>query len=86
MTPTPAVMKELIKRKPFKPIRLHLTDGDTVDIRFPQLTLVTDLEVFVGWKRPGEKKMIAADGVFVGWPAIKSYELLEETTPVTARS
>ena len=79
---TPALLKELIKRKPFVPIRLHLTDGETVDIRFPQLTLVTDFQISIGWKHPNEKKMIACDGIFLGWPAIKSYELLDEFAAV----
>ena len=82
MNLTPALLKDLIKRKPFKPIRLHLTDGDTVDIRFPQLTLVTDFQISVGWKHPNEKKMIGCDGVFLGWPAIKSYEVLDEPAAV----
>lgn len=86
MKPTPALMKDLIKRRPFKPIRLHLTNGKTVDIRFPQLTLVTDLEMAIGWKHPNEKKMIGCDGVFVGWSAIDRYELLDEPIPVAEGS
>jgi hypothetical protein len=73
---TPELMRELIKRKPFIPVRLHLTDGDTVDVRFPELTLVTHHDMFVGWKDPASKRRIASDGVLLGWPAIESYELL----------
>src|SRR5260221_11487755 len=75
---TPTQMKELIKQRPFVPIRLHLAGGDTVEGRFPELTLVTDLHMFIGWKDPKEKRRIARDGVLVGWSAIKSYELIGE--------
>ncbi len=81
---TPAQMKELIKRKPFVPIRLHLTNGETVDIRFPELTLVTDLHMFIGWKDPKEKRSIARDAVLVGWDGIKHFELLNEPVATAA--
>jgi len=42
-----AIKKRLDKR-PFEPFRLHITGGDRVDIRHPELAFLTRYSVVVG--------------------------------------
>jgi hypothetical protein len=41
-------MRALLDRRPFQPIRLHITSGQTVDIRHPEMAFVTRSLVVVG--------------------------------------
>ena len=36
-----------LKREPFKPIRLYMSDGSSYEIRHPELALVTRREVII---------------------------------------
>jgi hypothetical protein len=42
------VLRALLDRRPFEPIRLHISSGQTVDIKHPELALVTRSLVVVG--------------------------------------
>jgi len=44
----PEEFRELIRRQPFVPIRLYLTDGKTYDIRHPENVLVSRSYIHVG--------------------------------------
>ena len=37
-----------LRRQPFVPLRIFLTDGKTYDIRHPEMAIVTSREVYVG--------------------------------------
>jgi hypothetical protein len=41
-------LEELLRRRPFVPIRLHLSDGTTCDIRHPEMALLTRSTVDIG--------------------------------------
>lgn len=43
-----AELSELLKRRPFQPVRLHISSGERVDIRHPELALVSRSLVAVG--------------------------------------
>ncbi len=45
-------LRELLKQAPFQPIRLHLSNGATVDIRHPDMAIVSRSLVAIGV--PGE--------------------------------
>jgi hypothetical protein len=45
---TPARMKELLNRKPFRPIRLFLSDGSHHDVPHPEFAWVFGGRIFVG--------------------------------------
>lgn len=49
-------LRELLDRRPFEPIRLTTSGGDEVDIRHPEMTIVTRSMVAVG---VGESDQIA---------------------------
>lgn len=48
-------LHKLIKKKPFAPLRLHISDGRTVLIRHPDQVLVSPQHVFVGLARSEDK-------------------------------
>ena len=75
-TMTADELRELVKRQPYVPVRLHLKNGETFDILFPELTLITTREVSVGWKDPHEKRRIARDSVLIGMDYIDRYEFV----------
>ncbi len=41
-------LRELLDRRPFEPIRLHISSGQTVDIKHPEMAFVTRSLVVVG--------------------------------------
>ncbi len=47
----PSELKALIDRRPFQPIRLHITGGETVDITHPDAAVVSRSLVCVGLGR-----------------------------------
>ena len=46
-------MRALLDRRPFEPIRLHISSGQTVDIRHPELAFVTKSLAVVGVTESG---------------------------------
>ena len=44
----PEELKEIIDRRPFQPIRLHMSNGETVDIAHPDAAVVARTLVVVG--------------------------------------
>lgn len=50
----PDELRSLLKKQPFEPIRLHTTGGDTVDIRHPEIAIVTQSMVAVGAGEPDD--------------------------------
>jgi hypothetical protein len=41
-------LRDLLRRQPFVPIRLHLTDGTTYDVRHPEMAMLTRSTVEIG--------------------------------------
>ena len=41
-------LRRLLDRRPFDPVRLHISSGQTVDIKHPELAFVTRSLVVVG--------------------------------------
>ncbi len=44
----PEKLRDELRRQPFVPLRIHLTDGKTYDIRHPEMAMVTSREVYIG--------------------------------------
>ncbi len=44
----PEEFKELLDARPFVPLRIHMTDGKTYDIRHPEFVLVLRQRVDIG--------------------------------------
>lgn len=44
----PEQLRDLLRRQPFVPIRLYVSDGTTYDIRHPDMALLTRTTIDVG--------------------------------------
>jgi len=47
-------LRQLLDERPFQPLRLHTSEGDTVDIKAPDLAIVTRSMVAVGVGEPDD--------------------------------
>ncbi len=73
----PDKMLKRIRKTPFRPFRLHLSDGRSFDIHYPQMILVTKLRLVVGIpRRHNPDPMIADHFERVDWPEITKIEPL----------
>jgi hypothetical protein len=45
---TPESLRAELRRQPFVPLRLYLTDGKTYDLRHPEMAMITSREIYVG--------------------------------------
>jgi hypothetical protein len=43
----PVEIRSHLRRQPFRPIRIYISDGSSYDIRHPELALVTRTEVII---------------------------------------
>ncbi len=44
----PEELRDLLRTRPFKPLRIHLTDGSQYDIRHPEMVIVLRQRVDIG--------------------------------------
>ncbi|MFL5241708.1 MAG: hypothetical protein ACJ8FY_06340 [Gemmataceae bacterium] len=44
----PEKLEELLRRRPFVPVRVYLSDGTTYDIRHPEMALLTRSTIDIG--------------------------------------
>jgi hypothetical protein len=73
----PEDVREFLKRQPFRPFRLTLTDGRTYDVMHPELAMVSRSSVEVGLARPGDPDNIAERLISVSLLHIMQIEPLE---------
>ena len=45
---TGETIRELLQQKPFEPFEIHLSNGDVVPVRHPEMALVLKTNVIVG--------------------------------------
>jgi hypothetical protein len=59
---------KLFRRTPFVPLRVHMADGSTYDIKYPEYAAVgrNRLVIFLG----GDEKVLPEDWVWCSWPHI----------------
>ncbi len=59
---------EHLRRKPFRPIRVHLSDGSAYDVRHPEFVAVSRIEIAIALD-PGEaelpEKMVYCDPLHI---------------------
>ena len=51
----PDQLRQILDRRPFEPIRLHITSGQTLDIKHPEMAVVSRSLVAVGVRDSGER-------------------------------
>ncbi len=71
-------LRELLDRRPFEPIRLHISSGQTVDIKHPEMAFVTRSLVFVGVTDSDDR--VADYGIFYNLLHGVKIEPLDGTT------
>jgi hypothetical protein len=49
---------EFVRRRPFRPFRLTLTDGRSYEVRHPELAVVGKTTVFLGIPAPGDEDLV----------------------------
>lgn len=67
---------ELLEERPFKPLRLHLADGRTREIRHPEMALVSETNVAIG-VQGDDKSKVAVRFTFCSIPNIVEVEPFE---------
>lgn len=72
-----AELRVLLDGRPFEPIRLHVSSGQTVDIKHPELAVVTRSLVFVGVTDSDER--VADYGVFYNLLHVLKIEPLNDS-------
>jgi hypothetical protein len=77
----PEDVREFLRRQPFRPFRLTLTDGRTYDVMHPELAMVGRSWVQVGLARPGDPENIAERLISVSLLDIMQIEPLESVVP-----
>lgn len=77
-------VREFLRRQPFRPFRLTLTDGRNYDVMHPELALLGRNVVAVGLVRPGAPEDVADRIVHVDLLHIMQIEDLETAQPPTS--
>ncbi len=77
----PEDVREFLRRRPFRPFRLTLTDGRTYDVMHPELAIVGRSWVEVGLARPGDPENIAERLISVSLLHIMQIEPMESVVP-----
>lgn len=89
-----ADIRKLLKKEPFEPIRLGLSDGRSVLIRHPDQAVVSERHVYVGLARvqrsrplatPQSGDTLAPDWLLVNLMHIATVEPADNQRPKTAR-
>ncbi len=70
-------LRELLDQRPFEPIRLHISSGQTVDIKHPEMAFVTRSLVFVGVTDSDDR--VADYGIFYNLLHVVKIEPLDGT-------
>ncbi len=79
----PEELQRLLRQRPFQPFRVYLSEGQTYDVLYPQLTLITRTTLAIGY--PDASNPDLADHVvLVGPEAIQRVELLSATAPTSS--
>ena len=73
----PEDVRRHLRKKPFQPFRITLTDGRTLDVRHPELVMVGFTALVVGLPRPTEPEPIYDRLVDVSLSHVMQIEPLE---------
>ncbi len=80
----PEDIREFLKRQPFQPFRVTLTDGRSYDVLHPELALLGRSWVALGLARPGDSEVVADRLITVSLLHIMQIEPLISAVPPPA--
>ncbi len=74
----PEEMKALLKQRPFRPLRVHVNDGTSYDIIYPEINLVASDTFAIGVPLAvrAEPWPMAQRHMLLGWEVIDRVEVL----------
>jgi hypothetical protein len=80
-------LREWLKRQPFQPFRVYLTDGRTYDVRYPRMNLLAQTFIKIGIPEPGSTDPIICDHTeYVRLDEIDRVEPLASATEASGKS
>jgi hypothetical protein len=80
----PDDIRELLRRQPFQPFRIHLSNGTVYEVRHPELILVGRTTLVIGRPAPGAAEPIYEDFSIVALVHINHVEpVLPAAPPAT---
>jgi hypothetical protein len=77
----PTDLLQALRRRPFQPFRLHVSDGTSYDICHPGLLMVTEASAVVGFPAASKQPQAIEGYEIVDLAHIIRLESLEEQTP-----
>jgi hypothetical protein len=78
----PEGLRDELHRQPFVPLRIHLTDGKTYDIRHPEMAMVTSRDVYIG-----REETSPGSGIARGCDLVSLLHVIRvEQVPISASS
>ena len=72
-------LRELLKRRPFQPFRVHVKDGRVLEVRYPEINLLGQSYINIGIPVPDDPDPVFDYTVFVPLSWIDRLELLTVT-------
>ena len=76
----PDDLQEFLSERPFKPMRLTLTDGRTYEIHHPEMLMIGRTAVVIGVPRAGELRPVYDRAITVSHSHIMQIEPLQTPT------
>ena len=70
-----------LRERPFRPLRLHLSNGIQHEIRHPEMAIVTPSSIVVGRPAPNAPAPAAEDFVIVSLMHVVQVKHLDSPTP-----
>ena len=77
-------LREWLKRQPFQPFRVHLTDGRTFDVRYPRMNLLAQTFIKIGIPEPNSTDPFICD--YTEYVRLDQIERLEPLVSATEAS
>jgi hypothetical protein len=74
-------IRELLRKRPFQPFRVHLNDGRSFKIEYPELNIVRKTFIAIGVPTPNDPDPAAEHVYHFDLKSIASIELLSEPSP-----
>lgn len=69
-------LREVSRRRPFQPFRIHLADGKSHDVLFPNMHILGQIHMMIGIPKPNVPKPVCGRLVTVMLSDITRVELL----------
>ena len=73
-------LRQLLRQRPFQPFRVHVTDGRVFDVQYPDMTLVGETFLVIGYPEANVPDPFVDDWEMVDIPNIQRIESGQSAT------